>query len=436
MADRDFAARHAARLLADLGFAGLEIGEAPHPAIAWAESGLGTCTGLSEAPGLMSPAPVAAAADGAMLALRALAPGFDAPRGAVVLGERARILGLPARGAVSPNATCRLLRTRSGMLAVNLARGEDWQALPAWLECEVAADWAALAAILAARDGRDVLARAALLGLAVAEAPARPPDVAWLSVSRAGAAAPPPARLRVVDLSALWAGPLCGRLLLAVGAEVIKVESRARPDGARAGNAEFFARLNGGKRSLGLDFSSPADLAALRDLIGRADMVIDSARPRAMTQLGLDPVECVRQTPGLVWVSITGYGRYGTEAERGGFGDDAGAAAGLCGAMRAAHGAMLFCGDAIADPLTGLHAAVAAMALRQRGGGVVAALSLRGVVAEVLRADCLPAQARRQRTRQWARLARFVSPAPLPRLGEPAAALGAHTHELLAACAA
>lgn len=436
MAEQAFAARHAARLLADIGVHGLEVGTAPHPAVAWAESGLGACTGLEHAPGLMAPAPVAAAADGAMLALRALVPGLTAPGGNVLLGERARLLRLPARGAVSAGGTCRLLRTRSGMLAVNLARPEDWAALPAWLECDMAPDWPTIAAVMAARDGGELVRRAALLGLAVAEAPSRPAAGAWLSISAEGPPAPPPRRLRVIDLSALWAGPLCGRLLLAAGAEVIKVESRARPDGARSGDADVFARLNGGKWCVGLDFSRHADLVALRGLIARADIVIDSARPRAMAQLGLAAAECVRATPGLVWVSITGYGRDGAAADRVGFGDDTAAAAGLCGAMRAAYGAMMFCGDAIADPLTGLHAAVAAVGLRRRGGGVVAALSLQGVVADILSADRLAGPLRRQRTRRWGRLARRVPPAPLPRGGQPAAAWGAHTRDILAAWAA
>ena len=62
--------------------------------------------------------------------------------------------------------------------------------------------------------------------------------------------------LVVIDLSALWAGPLCGDLLARSGATVVKVESTQRPDGARRGARAFFDLLNGRKRSVGLDLQS------------------------------------------------------------------------------------------------------------------------------------------------------------------------------------
>jgi crotonobetainyl-CoA:carnitine CoA-transferase CaiB-like acyl-CoA transferase len=109
--------------------------------------------------------------------------------------------------------------------------------------------------------------------------------------------------------------------------------------------------------------------------------VVESARPRALLQLGIDAAAMVEQVPGLTWVSITGYGR----AEPGGswvaFGDDAAVAAGLTIATGATP---LFCGDAIADPLTGLLAAVAALESWRAGGGTLVDVALRDVVAHVL----------------------------------------------------
>jgi len=135
----------------------------------------------------------------------------------------------------------------------------------------------------------------------------------------------------------------------------------------------------------------------LRAIVERADVVIESSRPRALRQLGLVAEEVVAATPGKVWVSITGYGRDDTAAERVAFGDDAAVAGGLV-AWDAA-GAPVFCGDAIADPLTGLCAAAGVARALARGGGVLLDLVMADVsacfaapagsfpVADVARAD-------------------------------------------------
>jgi crotonobetainyl-CoA:carnitine CoA-transferase CaiB-like acyl-CoA transferase len=118
----------------------------------------------------------------------------------------------------------------------------------------------------------------------------------------------------VVDLSTLWAGPLASHLMQLGGARVVKVESTSRPDGARRGPARFFDLLHAGKESVALDFTSPTGRRALVSLVARADIVLESARPRAMHQLGIDPAALVRARPGLTWISITGYGRRGHAA--------------------------------------------------------------------------------------------------------------------------
>ena len=92
--------------------------------------------------------------------------------------------------------------------------------------------------------------------------------------------------LRVVDLTALWAGPLCGDLLARGGAQVVKVESLGRPDGARRGPAAFFDQLNAHKRSVALDFTTTGGRARLAGLLVAADVVLESSRPRALDQLG------------------------------------------------------------------------------------------------------------------------------------------------------
>ena len=137
--------------------------------------------------------------------------------------------------------------------------------------------------------------------------------------------------------------------------------------------------MNGTKEQVALDLAAARGREQLRLLIERADIVVESSRPRALAQLGLDAASLVRALPGLTWVSITGYGRCEPEAGWVAFGDDAAVAAGLV--ALGSDGTPVFCGDAIADPLTGLHAAVAALASWLTGGGRLLDVALRNVAA-------------------------------------------------------
>jgi hypothetical protein len=308
--------------------------------------------------------------------------------GAALLGEHAAAFGYVRRGRLSPGGTCRLLRAADRWIALNLAREDDVALLPAWLgEGDTRDPWAFVATRVAYREAEEVVARARLLGLPAAVAiepePVAPP---WLRIAARGRATRPrtPAtRPLVVDLSSLWAGPLCGHLLLLAGARVLKVESTGRPDGARAGAPAFFHLLNAGKESVALDLRVEQGRAALGRLLERADIVIEASRPRALAQLGVDAEALVASRPGITWVSLTGYGRREPEAHWVAFGDDAAVAAGLAVAM-GSKDAPLFCGDAIADPLSGVHAAVAAFEAWRAGGGLLLDISLRDVVAHAL----------------------------------------------------
>jgi crotonobetainyl-CoA:carnitine CoA-transferase CaiB-like acyl-CoA transferase len=171
-----------------------------------------------------------------------------------------------------------------------------------------------------------------------------------------------------VDLSSLWAGPLAGRLLAEWGADVIKVEDPGRPDGIRGGAPAFYRQLNAAKQHRSL--SLPDAIPLLED----ADVVITSARPRVWDQLG------VPRLPGT-WVQITGYGRTGPWRDRVAFGDDAAVAGGLI----TPGDPPAFIGDAIADPLTGMVAAWAALAGWQAGGGVIVDIAMREVAGWISR---------------------------------------------------
>jgi len=283
----------------------------------------------------------------------------------------------PPGGLISPNGACRMFRAADGWMALNLARPEDRDLAPAWLECEFGGEPWDLITAHADRHACDALRdRAVMLGLPacrVGEVVSGEPEP--LHIRRRGyEKAPARAVPKVVDLSALWAGPMCGAILAAMGAEVTKVESVRRPDPTRASTPGFHRRLNGAKAELVLDLAAPGDQSRLRDMILDADAVITSARPRGLASIGLDPDALMASRPGLTWVAVTGYGLAQLFSDdpwnlRVAFGDDAAAAGGLVGWTP--DGEPRFLGDALADPVTGLAAAVGALKALQHGGGVV-----------------------------------------------------------------
>jgi crotonobetainyl-CoA:carnitine CoA-transferase CaiB-like acyl-CoA transferase len=147
---------------------------------------------------------------------------------------------------------------------------------------------------------------------------------------------------------------------------VIKVESTARPDGARRGPAPFFDLLNGEKRSVALDVSAAPGRRALRRLIETADVVIESARPRALEQMGIIASDILEQSGGpQAWASITSHGRDPGPRQRVGFGDCAAVAGGLVAGDDLGP---CFLADAVADPLAGLVAAAAVLEALCAGG--------------------------------------------------------------------
>ncbi len=413
-----------------------------HPALNWARSGLMALTGAADAARLC-PVALGTAADGALGALAALAPVgvFDDLRGSDLLTERAALNAHTRNGPVSPGGACRILKTIDGAIALNLARDDDWSLLPALFEVDAVADLAALEALLSRTTMHDAVERGRLLGLPIC--PVVPPlsrPVPWLQLS--GPDALPTAttvhRERaplVVDLSSLWAGPLCSHLLQRCGANVIKVESTTRPDGARRGSAAFYDLLNTGKRSVALDLASARGRAQLRELLLlHADIVIEASRPRALRQMGIDAEELLTQRADLTWISLTGYGRAEPQANWLAYGDDAGVAAGLSWLMQKLSGEAVFVGDAIADPLTGIHAALAAWASCCAGGSRLIALSLVDVLRHVIAADA-PADLAGWHARyaSWTAVAaQSTVQAPKARMAPAAAAaLGADTARVL-----
>ena len=344
----------------------------------WASSGAMALTGTAGGPPQLVAGTPATTVREAMLALEKLAnaSGLDASRlpDQRLLGERAALMGLHRNGRSSAGGASRLIDTADGTVAVTLSRPDDLAALPALLESDrVSGDpWTAVTEWAAARSNNEIVERAELLSLAIgAVNPCVEPNVGGHSE---GSKWPPTlgsAKPLVVDLSSLWAGPLCAHLLELLGADVSHVESARRPDPTREVAPAFHQLLRGTRPPAVLDFIDPNDLARLRDLLLQADIVIEASRPRALEQLGIDAATIVAESGRCTWVSITAYGR---AHNRIGYGDDVAAAAGLLGA------GPVFAGDAIADPLTGCHAAVAALTSWSTGASGIVDVAMYDVV--------------------------------------------------------
>ena len=369
----------------------------------WGSSGLAHLTGLPDGPPDFSRANVLAHAQRVAAAVaERLGITIDA---AGLLAGRAGLLGLTRGGRVSAGGATRLLAGVDGWFAITLSRPDDAAAVPALVQTDdVAGDpWSMLRRWAATRPISAVIERASLLDIPAAglgEARATCPRI---RPRGARGCARDAAGLLVADLSSMWAGPLCGQLLARAGAIVVKVESPGRPDGTRAGNRLFFDWMNGQKLSYCVDFDRQAD--ELRALLAAADVVIEGSRPAALTRRRLGS-EHVEPGEGRIWLRIKGH-----DDGRPAFGDDAAVGGGLVGA---ASDGPVFCGDAIADPLTGLEAALVVAESLGRGGGEVIEVSMAGVAAGYA---ALPTQASASNLP--------APPPPVPPAARPAARLGA-----------
>lgn len=180
---------------------------------------------------------------------------------------------------------------------------------------------------------------------------------------------------RVIDFSTTIAGPHCTRLLADLGAEVIKIEPpggemmRLRPP-LRNGASGMYGQLNAGKKSLVLDLKTPAAVAAVKQLVATADIVVENYRPGIMKKFGLDYGVLSQINPALIYCSISGYGQDGPSANQPAYAPVIHASSGF----DLAHLAYQpdrdrpdYCGIFIADVLAGTYAFGAiATALEQR----------------------------------------------------------------------
>ena len=194
----------------------------------------------------------------------------------------------------------------------------------------------------------------------------------------------PLAKIRVLDMSRILAGPWAAQTLADLGAEVIKIE---RPgsgddtrgwgppfltdaDGNETGEAAYFMCANRGKKSLALDISKPEGQDVVRRLAARSDVLIENYKVGGLARYGLGYDDLKAVNPGLVYCSITGFGQTGPLKDRAGYDFLIQAMGGLMsvtGEMDGRPGAgPQKIGVALSDVLTGLYTAVGALAALAR----------------------------------------------------------------------
>lgn len=182
--------------------------------------------------------------------------------------------------------------------------------------------------------------------------------------------------LRILDFTRVLAGPYCTALMADMGADVIKIESAEGDDYRhigpfRDGESLLFQSVNRGKRSVVADLKSPADLARIKALVPTADVVIENFRPGVMARLGLGYDALAALNPSLVYVSLSGFGQTGPEAQRPAYDMIAQALSGIMAATGEPDGPPTMIGEAIGDVAGGLFGAWAMMVAlydRQRTG--------------------------------------------------------------------
>ena len=202
----------------------------------------------------------------------------------VVLCGRAAQRGFVRRARHSANGSCRLIRCTDTWMACNLPRPSDYELIDAVVGRPSDDDdpWTALDRAARRWPAAELVERARLVGVAAAmldlEAPEdRRAPVEFTALGPATTRAP--TRSRVLDFSAMWAGPLCSSILSGSGAEVCKVEDPARPDAARVGDPLLYRQLHDGHRLAQVSFSTPDGRDVLHRLVEGANVVVESSRP-------------------------------------------------------------------------------------------------------------------------------------------------------------
>ena len=172
------------------------------------------------------------------------------------------------------------------------------------------------------------------------------------------------AGLRVVEMGQLIAGPFAGKTLGEFGADVIKIEAPGAGDPLRNwrliqdGTSVWWQVQSRNKRSIALDLRNPDGQGIARELIAKADVLIENFRPGTMEKWGMSYEELSKNNPGLVMLRISGYGQTGPYRDLPGFGAIGEAMGGLRHLTGEPDRVPVRCGISIGDTLAALHGTV------------------------------------------------------------------------------
>lgn len=193
------------------------------------------------------------------------------------------------------------------------------------------------------------------------------------SITRASTAPAPLEGIRVIDFTRVLAGPFSTQILGDLGAEVIKIENPGSGDDTRAlgrveafgGEATFFMSLNRSKKSVAIDLKSEEGRKVVLDLIATADIVVENFTSAVMRRFELDYPSIGERFPNLIYCSISGYGRTGSNADAPGFDSPVGAEAGALGQNAYAGSAPVLGALPYTDITTALNATIGILAALQ-----------------------------------------------------------------------
>lgn len=200
---------------------------------------------------------------------------------------------------------------------------------------------------------------------------------------------PPLSGYRVLDLTTFLSGPFCTQVLADLGADVVKVEppdgdsSRAIPPHFVGNDSAYYLGINRNKRSIVIDMKDPAGLQRVKDLIAKADVVVENYRPGVAARIGLLIDELRAANPQLIWASISGFGQTGPMADQPAYDMIVQALSGVMSLTGEPDRPAVRLGIPAGDMVAGMYAGIAinaALADRERGAG--------GRVIDVSMLDC------------------------------------------------
>ena len=189
--------------------------------------------------------------------------------------------------------------------------------------------------------------------------------------------------IRVLDLTRVLAGPYCTAMLADMGAEVIKIEIPGKGDDTRGmgpfknGESMYYANINRNKYGVTLNLKSEEGKEIFKELVKKADVVVENYRPGVMDKLGLGYEILKEINPQIIYAAVSGFGFYGSYHERPGYDIIAQAMGGLMSITGPENGSPTRAGNAMGDVLGGMNLTI----------GILAALNARQIIKKGQRVD-------------------------------------------------